>query len=373
MKQRRQELSVMNVLFCLAVIMIHILAYPVSSFPVGSIKYTFFMIPWRMMSFVVQGFIFLSGVKLFLTNKDKLSYKDYLKSRCKAILGPYIFCTVVYCTFYILFYGYIITLDYYLSRLVFGNLAVHFYFIPLLLQFDILLPFWKKLVYKCSAIFVIPLFIMISAYFEKNMVAVVGIFTNDTIPIFNDRVFTTYMSFWVIGCFVGRYYDEFCDLLKKNFCFICVVFGAMFVTCAVSSGVAYNELDMIPDMNTIHYFYSLTAIIFLFALSLKLPEGITAKIPLFDFIDRQSYDIYLWHLLVLMVADYCVRHLGLAMQSLAFIFRVLFVYTFTAVGVKILQWLRSKLNPAPVPAPKVSPQQNKLTFKVEYKKRAGRS
>ena len=371
MKQRKAELSVMNVFFCLAVIMIHILSYPLTSFSPGTFKYTFFMLPWRLLSFVVQGFIFLSGVKVFLTGKDEVRYTDYLKSRFKAILGPYVFCVTVYCIFYIFFLGYIITADYFLEGLIFGTLSAHFYYIPLLVQFDILLPLWKKLVYKYSPLIVVPTFFLVGAYFESHMVAVVGLFTKDTVPVFNDRLFTTYISFWIIGCYVGKNYDRFCEMIKKNFGFIAALFGTMFAVCVVTSFAAYNGIVMIPGMNLINYFYSTVTIIFIFAVSLKLPDGITKKIPLFDFIDKQSYDIYLWHMLVLLGSDYLVRNLGLAMQSLAFIFRVLFVYGVTFIGVKLLRYLRTKVHAAHrITDTAYQPKQ--MRYKVKYEKKAGR-
>ena len=72
MTKRRIELSLLNVLFCLIVIMIHILSYPVSQLDVGTAEYTAVMLLWRLMSFVVQGFVLLSGLKMFLTKKDRI-------------------------------------------------------------------------------------------------------------------------------------------------------------------------------------------------------------------------------------------------------------------------------------------------------------
>ncbi len=369
MNRRKQELSVLNVLFCLMVIMIHILSYPVTGYEPGSLKYNFFILPWRMITFVVQGFIFLAGVKLFLTKKDEVSYGLYLKKRFKAILLPYVFCSVFYCIFYIFNYKYTITLDYYLTHLISGNLCAHFYFVPLLVQFDLLLPLWKRIVNKYSPLLVIPVFFIASTYFEIHMQSIVNIILKDSVNIFNDRLFTTYMSYWIIGCYAGKYYDEFCSILKKNFRFICMVFGIMFALCVSASIAVYNGIAAIPNYSTILYLYFICAIIFLFAVSLKLPENITDRIPLFKFIDSQSYDIYLWHMLVLLTADIFVRELGLVMQSLAFMFRVSFVYIFTVLFVMILKKLREKINPTPIPVIKFVKQKR---FKVKYNKKAGR-
>lgn len=368
-KRRKQELSVLNVLFCLLVIMIHILSYPVSKFIPGTVKYTFFMLPWRLCSFVVQGFIFLSGVKLFLTKKDEMDYIPYLKMRAKAILGPYFFCCIIYCIAYTILYNFYITLEYFVTGVVFGSLAVHFYFVPLLVQFDVLFPLWKKLIRRVTPIVVIPLALVASAYFETNMIGIVQSFTDAELPLFNDRILTTYLSFWIVGCYIGKYYDRFCNFLRKAFPIVCVIFAVMLAVCGYASYIAFNQIRPLPSINTIHYVYSFCAILFLMALALKLPEDLFGKMRLFAFIDSQSYNIYLWHLLVLVISDFLVRDLGLAMQSLAFIFRVIFVYPATFFGVKVLQMLTDRFLPKKEQKAITSPKHTK--YKVTYTKRAG--
>ena len=64
-KTRRHEISFLNVVFCMLVVFIHIISYAVASFSPGSINYNLAMFPWRLSSFVVQGFVLLSGIKLF--------------------------------------------------------------------------------------------------------------------------------------------------------------------------------------------------------------------------------------------------------------------------------------------------------------------
>lgn len=371
MKDRKQELSVMNVLFCLAVIMIHILSYPIQIYEPGSLKFTVFLLPSRMISVVVQGFIFLAGVKLFLTKKDEMPYREYLSKRAKVILVPYLICNIAYSIFYIFNYNYTITLDYFLEELFYGKLAAHFYFIPLLVQFDLLLPLWKKIVNKCPARIVIPIFLVASAYFETNMPDIVQWLTNGKVEILNDRLFTTYMSFWIIGCYVGKSYDKFCIMTAKYFKLISAAFVAAFAGYAVSSTIAYNGIAKIPALNTIHYIYTVSTIIFLFAAARKLPKNTADRIPLFRFTDNQSYDIYLWHMLVLFVADNFVRDLGLAMQSRAFVFRVIVVYTFTYLVVKLIKSIQKILSEKTSIQPQ-APENSGQKFRIEYKKRTGR-
>ena len=64
--KRKNELSLLNIIFCLLVIFIHIASAPIAGLSKGSWQYGVFFVPWRLSSFVVQGFIFLSGLKMFL-------------------------------------------------------------------------------------------------------------------------------------------------------------------------------------------------------------------------------------------------------------------------------------------------------------------
>jgi fucose 4-O-acetylase-like acetyltransferase len=121
--KRKSEISYLNVLLCLFVIFIHIISFAVSGFETGTLSYNLAMFPWRMVSFVVQGFILLSGVKLFLTGKDEKSYGEYLKSRIKGVILPYIFSYFIYYVFYFVVYDYPLDIAFILKHLVLGSLV----------------------------------------------------------------------------------------------------------------------------------------------------------------------------------------------------------------------------------------------------------
>ena len=156
-RERKTEISYLNILLCLFVIFIHIISFAVSGFEAGTLSYNLAMFPWRMVSFVVQGFILLSGVKLFLTKKDEMKYGKYLVSRIKGVILPYIFSFVIYYIFYFVVYDYPLDIAFILKHLVLGSLVCHFYFIPLLFQFDLLFPLWKKVINGTSPILSFPL------------------------------------------------------------------------------------------------------------------------------------------------------------------------------------------------------------------------
>ena len=78
------------------VVFIHVSSIPVSQLQKDSLQYLGVMLPWRLSAFVVQGFIFLSGLKFFMKGTEKFNYLTFLKKRIKTILLPYIIWTAAY-------------------------------------------------------------------------------------------------------------------------------------------------------------------------------------------------------------------------------------------------------------------------------------
>ncbi len=344
-KKRRAELSFMNVLFCIFVIFIHIISYPVSELPMGNLKYNIVLFPWRAVSFVVQGFVFLAGVKLFLNGKDSMPYGKYLAKRLPAILVPYIIAFAAYFLFYFFVYDYPFDILFILRHFLMGSLVSHLYFVPIILQFDLLLPLWRRIIDRCSPIFVIPFVLLFSLVFESYLPNMISTLFPNVNFIYNDRFFTTYLAFWIMGCYVGRNYEDFCALVKKNFSAICVMFGISSAICAIYSYFAFNGVAYIPQMSYLHSIYVVCAIVFVFAVALKCSDAFE-KIPAFSAIDEASYYIYLWHMLILFFANYILKLFGISAQAPAFIIRAVITYGVTLLlcvaYVKIKKKTKSK-------------------------------
>ena len=147
MRKRKSELSLLNVTFCFLVIFIHAISYAVGAFPAGSFREALVILPWRLSSFVVPGFLLLAGVKLTLTGKDAVPYPKYLFSRVRGILLPYTAAFCLYFAAFFVFYDYPLSPTFIAKHFVLGSLCYHLYFIPVLCQFDLLLPFWKLFFY----------------------------------------------------------------------------------------------------------------------------------------------------------------------------------------------------------------------------------
>ncbi len=306
-RKRRVEISGLNVLFCITVIFIHIISYAVVAFQPNTFQYNLVMIPWRLSSFVVQGFIMLAGVKLFLNSKDSLPFPKYIKSRLRGVILPYAVCFAVYYLYFMVTSDYPLDIKFMAKHFLLGSLVFHLYFIPIIFQFDLLFPLWKRIVNKCSPIIVIPFAIFVSLIFGNYLPQMISsIFPNFSF-IYNDRFFTTYLMYWIIGCYIGKNYDSFCDILKSNFRTICITFGISLVLVIYFSYLAYNNIVPVPYLNDIHSMYVIFTCIFLYAVFLKIPARVYEKIPFLARLDRSSLYIYLYHVLALFLIEKIFR------------------------------------------------------------------
>ena len=342
-RQRRCEISFLNMLFCLIVIFIHIISYAVAELSPNTLGYNMVLFPWRFSSFVVQGFVMLSGVKLFLSEKDTMPYKKWLVLRFKSIVVPYIFCFIVYYAFYYIVFDYPLEFGFISKQFLLGNLVCHLYFIPIIVQFDLLFPIWKKIINKCSPIIVIPLCVIFSLLFENHFPAMLGVLNPDISFAYNDRLFTTYLSFYIAGCYIGKNYDSFLNILKTNFktilgCFIITVPLYTYYTY-----IAYNGLASVPFINYLHFLYVWCVIMLIYSISAKFAPYLMNKIKLLKKIDAVSYDIYLWHMLVLFSTDYLLKKLGIVSAVYSFFIRTAIVYTVTIALCTIIKHLKKKL------------------------------
>ncbi len=329
-RTRKNEISVLNVLFCMIVIFIHIISYAVSDFPTGTVRYSVVMLMWRLSSFVVQGFIMLSGVKLFLNKKEDLPYNKYLFQRLKGIVLPYTLCFFIYYICYMIEFGYTFDVSFILENFFTGNLASHFYFIVIIVQFDLLFPLWRKIVYKYSPVIIIPFASAFSFLMEIAFPQMLKLILPQVEFLYNDRLFTTYMVYWLIGCYIGKNYDEFKNILKSNISLIRILGIFSTLLMLLFSYVAYNGIAAVSYLNIIHDIYVLSICLLLYAEAFNIPDNICKKVSsILSLIDKSSFFIYLYHMLVLLIANKVIASLGIYSHICAFFIRCLIVYTVT--------------------------------------------
>lgn len=322
----KYELNFLNVLFCLLVILIHLLAQPVSQLTKGTWQYAIIFLPWRLSSFVVQGFILISAVKLFLKYRDtSVDYLSFLKSRFNKIIIPYILWVLIYYLYFCNKNYFSFNITDLLHYLFIGNLVSHFYFVIIIVQFYLLLPIWLKLLKKYHPIFIIPLALLLTMLFKEYLPTFIKLISPATNFSYTDRVFTTYLAFWIIGGYIGLYYEKFKALLLTHKWPISIQFILMLILEGSLGLIHFSGIQTIPFLEDLHLLYILSILIFLYLISYLYTEKLT-KSKVFSLLNHSSYIIYLCHCLPIFLINDWVLAFGINDMGLSLIIRCTFVY-----------------------------------------------
>ena len=217
---KKPEIDAQNALFFLLVVFIHVSSEPIQRLDRQSLEFGIIMSLWHLASFVMQGFVFLSGLKLFLRDGDGFNYPRFILRRFRKIYLPFVIWTSVY-YIYLWQRGYYeISLPRFGLYLLRGNIVSPFYFIVVIMQFYLLMPLWRLMVRAVppAAGIAASLFIML---IMKQM----------PIP-YNDRIFSTYLLYWAMGCYAGRRYEVFISKITRR--------AGLALICAAAAAGAFD-------------------------------------------------------------------------------------------------------------------------------------
>lgn len=312
--QRKNELSFLNIVFCLLVILIHVLSDPVTLLPKESWQYGVAFVPWRLSGFVVQGFIFLSGLKMFLKD-DSSKYITYCKNKFTKIVVPYILVAVLFyaCFLWRKYIGF--NIKDFLGNIIKGDLVFHFYFVITIVQFYLLRPVWTFMVKKIPPGYAIICSIIIMALCRYKF----------SFFQYNDRIFTSYLTYWVLGCYAGKYYERLLLHIKKYK----TVYISQFVVVAIFEAVisyiqfVYGGIGFLAEL---HFIYCISAILGTAGVATLVADRVMEK-KLFRKIDNSSYYIYLIHPLFIFISDGLLSKFGIGDISVGFVIRSIITYT----------------------------------------------
>lgn len=340
-RPRRSELSRLNVLFCLLVVFIHVASHPVSALDKLSWQYSLVLIPQRLAFVSVPGFFLLSGVKLTLPRSREPTLGAYWSGRAKALLLPYILACGVYYLYFVSRHYFPASLSDFAGYLVRGDLSAQFYFLIALIQFILLSPLFRILARRWSPALLLPFALGLTWLSSIYFNSILQLFLPGASFPYADRIFTSYLVYYLAGCCIGQHYHRFLELLKENRGLI----TALFLFFALADGgislLAFSGRRSAPYLELVHTLYILSAILFFF----DLAQRRTAPLPRpIQKIDRASYLIYLYHCLVIVIFNSTAARLGITRVSILFVFRILVVYGVTIAGCLLWQWIMGQLH-----------------------------
>ena len=299
-KRAFKEISMLSALFCVFVVFIHITSFPVEHLIKGSWQHFIFYISNKILTFVVPGFIFLSGFKLSYQYKDKkFCFPAFFKERVVKIFVPYLCWYVVYYVFFLL-RDYITMKSpggLVLSVLV-GDLVSPFYFIPLIFQFYLLFGVIRWLFERVD-----HKLLLILAFF-MNFVFLEKIFFR-----YDDRFFAAYFFYFVLGCYFGKRGRVF-NSYKWIVGIIYVAVAALYLYFSYHAVVYASPF---PHWRTAALLFSTASI---FAMGL-LANWLCSVMSQRAFhivlkVDMASYSIFLSHCLMIYVCDILWQKTGIS-------------------------------------------------------------
>lgn len=308
MKKRKSEISYVNILFCLGVILIHVLSEPVNRLIRTTPAFIAVFIPWRMLTCAVPGFILLSGLKLSL--KPVTDWKQFYLRRFTSVIVPYLIWVPIYYFFsYKLGYYEHIGIKHFFSVLIGGTSTAHFYFVVVIVQFYLLYPLWQRLS-RINPIIPVALAAVITYYTQVWLPIYWD--NNAIVPFYtNDRIFTNYLIYWVLGIYIGRNYDKFMNVLVK---FRYVVYAFFVWLAVVDLFFAYKVFAYTQIYLWLYYVnmaYCVFAVLAVTAFCARFSQK-HSPTPFIVCLDKSSYYIYLSHLLMLMIGKYALDMINLS-------------------------------------------------------------
>lgn len=334
---RRQELSYMNALACLAVILIHVLSLGISTLTPGTWQSVVVYLPWRLAAFVVPMFLYTGAVKLSMQFSGKaLTFGEYLRyclRRIRKIYLPYVLWVVIYyLAFWVIHYvrGEV---GEFFSYLLIGNLSSPFYYIVIVMQFYFLLPVWLWMVRRLSPLVGLSLSLLVVLVVQQLPALL-------PFPYY-DRIFPTYLLFWTAGLYVGRYYRQAIRPLRGGWNLAVAGMGALL--CAGLACWQYSAGQWLFNLDPIKLCADLLSIFFIHALCLTLtsaPQWVQQRL---EWLSERSFFVYLSHCLFLTLVTAFLQNRGVSAVGPLLLARFVVCYTLPFLCYWIYQKITHRL------------------------------
>lgn len=341
-RTRKTELPWLNLAFCAMVLWSHCSAHPITHLDHSTWQYAVVYLLQRLSYVSVYGFFFLSGIKLTLPRSRQSSLGSYYWGRVKSIFLPYVVAVGLYYLWFSQYLKYFpLSWKDFGGYLIRGDLSSHFYFVVALAQFVLLTPLFRWLVRRFSPAILLPFALGITWLSAMHLADLLEVLWPGLGFRYGDRVFTTYLFYYLAGCYVGPHYEEFLSTLRSNRSLIWTCFvlfsGANLVLCWLN----YTGRRSVPFLEQIHMLYLLSAILACFLAATYLPKTMPRWLQK---VDKASYLIYLYHCLAISYFDYQVALHGGGRVSTLFVLRLLFVYLVTPLICILWQSLGAALH-----------------------------
>lgn len=324
---RFRELDFIRAVSIVAVVVIHATIYVLKAGP-STVSSQIFCIAINQLSrFAVPSFLFVSGILAF-QRFEKLNFREVLAKRFFELVVPYFIWSAIgqllFPTTSIVQLGFTFVLG--------QGPFYQLYYVPLLFQMYLLLPFIKKAYSRAlfASIFIVTVIIFLG--YQALQLGYLP--TPKYLPIQNliQSTFAAWIIYFCLGYATGRNYNLFISKISKtplpNIILVYIV-SVIFLT--LSFYLTWRAAGKLSG--PLYDYYRFSILIYSFS-SLLLLFKIGGRInsSLIDILYRNSFGIYLNHILVL---------IGLTKLTGGFLFTNIFT---TLLGIIITLIISCSLN-----------------------------
>ena len=321
-----EELSYFNAIACLLVVFIHVSSYGITYASPDSLQAALLYFPWRLSAFVVPAFLFSSALKMalhFQENTTLLDYLKYVTGKFRTIYLPYAAWNVVYLIAF-LFIGYAtFSPVLFLKNLFWGSLSSPFYYIVIAMQFYLLQPLWNWIIRHIPWYTALPISILIT-FAASKMNSILSLWELEFPYV--DRIFPTYLIFWVLGLYIGQNYETIRARLDRSTSGIVSSLSVIIIFSFVTY-LQYSRGIWLFDMTYFKIFTDILSISILLQICLKLNEAAPLVRKTLSFVSSASFSVYLSHCLVLTLATHFLMVGGIQKISAILMVRFLVCYS----------------------------------------------
>lgn len=335
--ERKKELNYMNAVACLCVILIHVLSIGISQADRSSWQAAAIYLPWRLAAYVVPMFLYTGAVKMACQVQKKTvtvqSWFRYCCQRIRKIYLPYVLWVVIY--YLVFMYIHYVKGEWkeFFSSLWLGNLASPFYYVIIVMQFYFLMPLWVWMLRHIPAYLGITVSLLITLCMQKvpNLLSLI-----DVEFAYTDRIFPTYLIFWVVGLYVGQCYDRVRETLDRGEGRALSVAAILF--CVLFAYLQYSKSLFLFNLDELKLISDLLSIALLHGVCLHLAKSDSKLVGCLSWIYQSSFFVYLSHCLFLTVATSFFQSIGVTRLFPLLILRAMVCYTIPFLA----YWLYSR-------------------------------
>ncbi len=316
----------MNTVACLCVILIHVLSIGIAQADHNSWQAAAIYLPWRLAAYVVPMFLYTGAVKMAYQFKDKAvtaqSWLRYCIQRIRKIYLPYVLWVAIYYLLFMLIHYVRGEWKEFFSCLWLGNLASPFYYVIIVMQFYFLMPLWVWMLRHIPAYLGITVGLLVTLCMQQfpNLLALAGVDFSYT-----DRLFPTYLIFWVVGLYAGHHYDRVRETLSRGEGHI--LCASVIVFCVLFGYLQYAKAFYLFNLYELKLISDLLSIALLHSVCLRLARSDSKLGNRLGWIYQSSFFVYLSHCLFLTVATAFLQDRGVTRLFPLLALRALVCYT----------------------------------------------